>query len=209
MEKEEKIQPIGEEKETTKITVEKDGVEEKKEMRKPTEEDIEKFKEEFSRAQTEFEQRRWQISEPGIFGINDVGMYLLEFMDKYAFWSKTEWMGMIKMDDEIRKAMTVSDPSVGIALSYQALEFCAYMLSNPGGTGIKLAKQFDEQADKYSKVGMVVGAQVEEARKKLKEVQFLQETWAASLQGLFLEDIIRDASLNHPLNHPLKQKDEK
>jgi hypothetical protein len=163
----------------------------KEEVPKPTPEDVEKCKTDFSDALKDFENQRWQISEPGQFGINDVGLYLLDYMNKYAFWSKTEWMGMIKMEDEVRKAMAVSDPSVGIALNYQALEFCAYMLANPGGTGIKLAKEFEVQADKYAKIGMVVGAQIEEARKKLKELQTLQEKWGYYAQLLADEELVK------------------
>lgn len=158
---------------------------------KPTLEDVEKYKNDFSNALKSFENQRWQISEPGKFGINDVGLYLMDFMKKYAFWSKTEWMGLIKMEDEIKKAMSVSDPSIGIALSYQALEFCSYMLTNPGGTGIKLAKEFEAQADKYAKIGMVVGSQIEDARKKLGELQELQEKWGRAEQLFADEDLVK------------------
>jgi hypothetical protein len=178
-----------EEKEKTLLTVVKDGEETKKEINKPTPIEVEEYKNDFSTSLKKFENHRWRISEPGQFGINDVGIYLLEFMDKYAFWSKTEWMGMIKMEDEIKKAMTMSDPSVGIILNYQALEFCAFMLANPGGTGIKLAKEFEAQADKYSKLGMLIGSQIEAARKKLQNIQYLQEKWAAAAQGFYLAEL--------------------
>lgn len=162
------------------------------EIKKPTLEDVEQYKADFSKAAQEFENHRWQISEPGKFGINDVGIYLLDFMNKYAFWSKTEWMGMIKMEDEIKKSMNISDDSLGIILSYQALEFCSYMLTNPGGTGIKLAKEFEAQADKYAKIGMVVGAQIEEARKRLKELQDLQEKWGRAAQIIADEELVKN-----------------
>jgi hypothetical protein len=177
------------EQEKTKLTVVKDDKEEVKEVKKPTPEEVEEYKNDFSNALKTFEASKWQISEAGQFGVNDVGIFLMNFMEKYAFWSKTEWMGLIKMEDEIKKAMTMSDPSIGIALNYQALEFCAYMLANPGGTGIKLAKEFETQADKYAKVGMVVGSQIEEARKRLKDLQYLQEKWAAAEQGFYLADL--------------------
>jgi len=183
--------------EKTKLTVVKDDVEETKEMRKPTPEEVEKYKNDFQESLKDFENRRWRISEPGEFGINDVGLYLVDFIHKYAHWSKTEWMGIIKMEDEIQKAMKMSDPSVGIALNYQALEFCAFMLANPGGTGLELAKEFEKQADKYAKLGMLIGAQVEEARKQLKELQFKQERYGAACQGFYLEDLLpKDPSTN-------------
>ncbi len=164
----------------------------KEEKKKPTQEEIDQYQKDFSDSVKNFENFKWQISEPGQFGINDVGIYLLDFMNKYAFWSKTEWMGLIKMEDEVKKAMSMSDPSIGIALSYQALEFCAYMLSNPGGTGLKLAKEFETQADKYSKIGMVVGSQIEDARKQLKEIQYKQNRWACAEQGGYIEDYLKE-----------------
>jgi hypothetical protein len=156
-------------------------------LNKPTSEEIEQYKNEFQEALKAFENTKWQVSEPGKFGANDVAIFLLEFMEKYAFWSKTEWMGMLKMEDELKKAIAISDEIVGLRFGYQALEFCAYMLANPGGTGIQLAKDFEAQADKYSKIGMKVGASVEVARKKLKDIQYKQERWAAAEQGFYYE----------------------
>lgn len=162
----------------------------KEEPKKPTPDEVEQFKKDFSDAMSDFDEIKWEISEPGNFAANDVGIFLLEFMDKYAFWSKTEWMGMIKMHEEVDKAMKLANKDTGLRFSYQALEFCAYMLSNPGGTGIELAKDFEKIADKYSKIGVVVGTQVENARKRLKQIHFLQDRYSASCQGAYLENIM-------------------
>ena len=59
------------------------------------------------------------------------------------------------------------------------------MLANPGGTGLALAKEFEAQADKYAKIGIVVGTQIEQARKDLKNIQILQDTYLASEQGFY------------------------
>jgi len=155
-------------------------------LNKPTPEEIEKFKQDFQDAMKAFDEKRWDISEAGRFGANDVGMYLLDYIKKFAFWKNTEWMGLIKMEEEVKKSMSFADASTGLNFSYQALEFCAYMLTNPGGTGIALAKEFEAQADKYSKVGIVVGSQIENARKELKEIQFLQDVYLAAAQGFYL-----------------------
>lgn len=153
----------------------------------PSREEIDQYKEDFQNAYKTFAEKKWTISDPGNFPANDVGFYLLDFMKKYAFWSKTEWMGVLKMEEEINASMPLANETTGLQLGYQALEFCAYMMANPGGTGIELAKEFEKQADKYSKIGIVVGTRIEEARKELKEIQFLQEKWAAGEQGFFYE----------------------
>jgi len=153
----------------------------------PSPEEIEEYKNAFSIALKAFDEKRWVISEQGIFAANDVGLYLLDFLKKYAFWSKTEWMGIIKMEDEIKKGMGGADANTPLQFTYQALEFCAFMLANPGGTGIELAKEFEAQAEKYAKIGIVVGTKIEEARKELKELQYLQERWASAEQGFYYE----------------------
>jgi len=155
-------------------------------LNKPTPEEVNQFKLDFQDAMKSFDERRWDISEPGRFGANDVGMYLLDYIKNFALWKNTEWMGLIKMEEEVIKSMSFADASTGLNFSYQALEFCAYMLTNPGGTGIELAKKFEAQADKYSKVAIVVGTRIDEARKQLKEIQFLQDVYLASEQGFYL-----------------------
>jgi hypothetical protein len=154
---------------------------------KPTPEEVTQFKADFQNSIKTFDETRWIISEPGSFGANDVGLYLIDYINKFALWKNTEWMGLIKMEEEVKKSMSFADASTGLAFSYQALEFCAYMLTNPGGTGLKLAKEFEAQADKYSKIGIVVGTRIEQARKQLKEIQVLQDKYLASEQGFYYE----------------------
>jgi len=180
---------MAEEREKTKLTVVKNGKEDIKEMNKPTPEETIQFKKDFDDAAKEFQEARWEVSEKGKFGANDVGMFILEFMDKFAFWTKTGWMGMIKMNEELRKALTLADENAGLCFDYQTLEFCAYMLANPGKIGLQSALEFEKIADKYSKIGIVIGQKIEEARAKLKEVQYLQERWAAAEQGFYLADL--------------------
>jgi len=156
---------------------------------KPTPEEVEQFKNDFQDAVVEFNSKKWAISEPGSFGANDVAIFIKNFMNKYAFWSQTAWMGMIKMDEELDKALALVNDETALELNYQALEFCAYMLSNPGGIGVQIAREFELIADKYSKIGMVVGEKLEEARDELKNIQYLQERWAAGEQGFYMADL--------------------
>jgi hypothetical protein len=179
------------EREKTILTVVKDGEETKKEINKPTDEEKAQFKDDFEKAMEDFKNTKWDISEKGAFGANDVAMFLYDFMKRFAFWTKTGWMGMIKMNEELRKAqaLAATEENTALALDYQALEFCAYMLSNPGSVGIDAANDFEKIADKFSKIGIVVGQKVEEARARLKDIQYLQEKWAAAEQGFFLSDL--------------------
>jgi hypothetical protein len=175
--------------EKTKLTIVKDGVEEVKEISKPTPEEIAKFKAEFEAAVKDFQETKWEISDKGNYAANVVGMFLMDYMKRFGFWTKTGWMGMIKMDEEVKKAMNAANETTAFCLDYQALEFCAYMMTSPGGVGLELAMEFEKIADQYSKIGIIVGTKVEEARVKLKEVQYLQEKYAASEQGFFLADL--------------------
>lgn len=160
---------------------------------KPTPEEIEQYKNEFQEALKAFSEEKWAISDKGNFAANDVGLFIEDFMNRFAFWSKNGWMGMIKMSEVLRQAMLSADEETPLLLDYQALEFCAYMLSNPSGIGLELALEFEKIADKFSKIGIVVGEKLEDARKKLKHVQYLQEKWAASEQGFYLADLEKNA----------------
>jgi len=198
---------INEEKNTTTVTVVKDGVEEKKQMPKPTPEEVAQFKLEFETAVKGFDDLKWEITEKGDFAANDVAIFLRDFMARFGFWTKTGWMGMIKMDEELKKAMLVVDDNTALQFNYQALEFLAYMLTNPGGIGVEIAYEFEKIADKYSKLALVVGTQVENARKELKRIQYLQEKWGAASQGFYLADLEPELSKEEaPGKDPLQEE---
>jgi len=156
---------------------------------KPTPEEINQFKNDFQVAMKEFAETRWEISDPGNFAANDVYLFLLDYMKKYASWEKTQWMGIIKLDEELKKFMAEVTDTKGLSMDYQALEFCGFMLYNPKGIGFESAVEFEKIADKYSKLLIAVGKKIEEARNKLKNVQYLQEKWAAAEQGFYLADL--------------------
>ena len=160
---------------------------------KPTPEEVEQYKIDFHTAMKEFAEARFVISEPGQFAANDVAMFLMDYLKKYAIWSKTGWMGIIKMNDELNKAMKMDNEATGLTLDYQSLEFCGYMLMNPGNIGYDSAVEFEKIADKYSQIMVKVGQKVEEAREKLKGVQYLQDKWAAGEQGFYLAELEKEA----------------
>lgn len=177
-----------EDKKTT-LTIVRDGQEEVKQIGKPTPEEVAQYKSDFDTAVKNFQETKWEVSEKGAFASNDVALFIQDFMKKFALWSKTGWMGMIKMDEELKKAMKAVSDDTCLSFDYQALEFCAYMLSNPGSIGLDAAIEFEKIADKFSKFGILIGKRVEEARAKLKEVQFLQEKYAAGEQGFYIADL--------------------
>jgi len=180
--KKETVQPVLE------VVKDFDGTAEQPNLGKPTAEQVEQYKLDFDNAIADFTESRFVVSEPGSFKANELAMWLTNFLKKYAMWSKTGWMGVIKMEEELRKCMSM-DNEKGLSFDYQTLEFCGYMLMNPGGVGYDSALEFEAMADEYSKIMMVVGEKVEEARAQLQGVQYLQEKWAAGEQGFFLADL--------------------
>jgi len=182
------------EEKTAKLTVVKNE-EPKEETKpgKPTPEEVAQYKADFDAAMKDFAESRFAISDVGQFPANDTAMFLLDYLKKYALWSKTGWMGIIKMNGELEKAMKMDNEVTGLTLDYQSLEFCGYMLMNPGNIGYDSAIEFEKIADKYSRIGVKVGQKVEEARAKLKGVQYLQEKWAAGEQGFYLAELEANA----------------
>ena len=158
-------------------------------LEKPTPEQVAQYKLDFENAMNDFTETRFSISENGAFAANDLGIFLIDFLKRYGMWTKTGWMGMVKMEEELRKAMQLDNTDTGLTLDYQALEFCGYVLTNPGGIGYETALEFEKIADKYSNIMITVGEQIEIARAKLQAVQYLQEKWAAGEQGFFLADL--------------------
>ena len=176
------------EKEEPKLTVVKNDQEEKK-LNKPTPEEVAQYKIDFDNAMKNFAETRWQVSDAGGFAANDIALFLLDYLKKYVLWTKTGWMGVIKMNEELNKAMKLNNETTGLTFDYQTLEFCGYMLINPGGIGYDVAVEFEKIADKYSKLMIVVGKKVEEARATLKSIQYLQDKWAAGEQGFYLAEL--------------------
>ena len=157
---------------------------------KPTPEEIAQYKEDFEKSLEDFHATRWDLADAkGAFASQEVAMFLLDYMKRFAMWSKNGWMGMIKMDEEIKAAQKAITDEVPFSLDYQGIEFCAYMLLNPGGIGLQTALDFESIADKYAKVSMTVAKQQEDARKTLKEIAWKQERYAAAEQGFYLSEL--------------------
>jgi hypothetical protein len=154
---------------------------------KPTEEEIEEAKGEFEKASKDFAVKSWNIGEE-----KDASAflgYLQHYIRTRVFWTQNGWMGVLKMTEELDDAerFLKENPRSFLKLGYQALEFMFYSLQNPGGVGLETAQNFKEENELYSNVFDAIGAQVSSARKELKEIQFLQDKYAAMAQGFYLE----------------------
>lgn len=154
---------------------------------KPTDEEVQTAKDEFEKASSEFGKKLWEIGKKEDSQENLD--YIQHYMANRVFWTQKGWMGVIKMQeviDQTQEALRES-PDVHLSLGYQALEFIFYSFQNAGGIGYESAKHFETENETYARVFDAVGERIAEARKELKDIQFLQDKYAAMAQGFYLE----------------------
>jgi hypothetical protein len=154
---------------------------------KPSDEEVEEKQKEFEEASRDFSVKSWNIGEPEDAQANVD--YLNHFVRNRLFWTKTGWMGVIKMNEELKDAESFiqNNPGCCLQLGYQALEFIFYSFQNPGGVGLQTAQDLEQDREIYSKMFDSIGDRVTEAREQLKEIQILQDQYAAMAQGFYLE----------------------
>jgi len=154
---------------------------------KPSEEEVEEAKKEFEEASKDFSVKSWNIGEAE--DAAEMLSYLQHFVRARLFWTKNGWMGVIKMQEELDDAekFLSANPKSQLKLGYQAIEFMFYSLQNPGGVGIQAALDFEQENAIYAKCFDAIGKQVLSARTELKNIQFLQDKYAAMVQGFYLE----------------------
>ena len=58
---------------------------------------------------------------------------------------------------------------------------------NPGGIGLESAKNFEAEGEQYLPLMEAVSLALQKAREELKEIQFLQDRYAAMQQGFYYE----------------------
>jgi len=154
-------------------------------VNKPTEDEINEAVKIFNEQAADFNSKLFEIGTPE--KAEEIYDFMLEFLEKYVYWTKQGWMGVLRMDEELKirkKERKEGDP---FEVGYQALEFMFYMLTNPGGTGLKTAKAIDKVKELYGEILDSTGKKLEEARAQLKEIQFLQDKVTAMQQGFYLE----------------------
>ena len=158
---------------------------EEQQLNKPTEEEINEATKDFNSKAAQFNGKRFKIgTKKNAEAIYD---FLLEFLEKYVYWTKNGWMGVLKMHEELTKAKEDRKENDPFSIGYQGLEFLFYALSNPGGTGLESAKAIEKLADIYIETMELASVQLEAARKELEDIQFLQDKVTAMQQGFYLE----------------------
>jgi hypothetical protein len=174
---------------------------------KPTPEEVNAAETEYQSAALEFNEKEYEIGT--VDEASDVFKFFVEFLDKYVFWTKNGWMGVIKLNDEIQtKLVEFQKEPTPFKLGYQALEFTMFMLSNPGGTGLKSALAIEQLAELYMYIMEQVSNKLDEARAQLKDIQFAYDRWVSMQQGFYLEredgvelPTEEDETENEPINN--------
>ena len=154
---------------------------------KPTEEEVEEAKTRFEEASKDFSVKSWNVGSPE--KAQEFIAFIDDFMRNRIFWKQNGWMGVIKMNEELddAKKFIAENKNQPLKLGYQAMEFLFYSFQNPGGIGLQAALDFQSQNEIYAEVFDAVGEQLNDARRELKDVQFMQEQYAAMQQGFYLE----------------------
>lgn len=152
---------------------------------KPTEEEIKAAAYEFEYASKTFPAKLWEIGE--IDKARAFCDYLTHYVRNRLFWTKNGWMGVVKLDEELRAAEILLNGKDPLKLGYQCLEFVYYSLMNPGGVGLQSAQDFESEGENYLPLMEAVSISLEKARIELKLIQFLQDKYAAMQQGFYLE----------------------
>jgi len=154
-------------------------------MNKPSPEECEAAAKEFVDAKEAFENKLFDIGNPDI--AVDMYDFVIDFMVNYVQWTKNGWMGVIRMHDEMVAAKINHKDGDAFHVTYQALEFLFFALSNPGGFGLKAAKTIEKVADFYINFYEMTGKVLEEARKEREDTEWLGQKAAAMQQGFYME----------------------
>jgi len=172
--------PAASTEETTKIKVER---------RKPSDEEINQYKDEFEASVVEFDAAIYSIGD--VDNANKYADFLINFNTYQVSWSKNLWQGVIKMDEELLAAKNklISGEEKEFKLTYHPLEYLYFVMSNPAGFGLQSAKTFQANLDLYSEIYAVIEKALTDVRAKLAKTHKAQERWQAAEQGFYLEDI--------------------
>ena len=153
---------------------------------KPSDEEVAAAEKEYQTAAVEFNEKEYEIGK--LEEAEDIYEFFTEYINNHVFWSKNGWMGVIKLNEELKTKYEAfkKDPTP-FKLGYQALEFTLFMLSNPGGIGLNSALALEQMAELYMYVMEQASAKLEGARASLKDIQFMYDRWVAMQQGFYLE----------------------
>jgi len=154
---------------------------------KPTDEEVEAAKKEYEERAEKAVAQFWPIGKQE--ESQEFLDYIEHFINNRVFWTQNGWMGVIKMEEVISETQNTLklEPTTQLAFGYQPLEFLFYSFQNAGGIGLQSAKDFESENEIYARVFDAIGNQLAAARDEFKEIQFLQDKYAAMAQGFYLE----------------------
>ena len=151
----------------------------------PTDEEKEQYKKEFHDTAEAFAIKEFQVGSEE--NAENIVKYLEHYLTYRYTWTKNAWMGVVKMKEELDLAKTKVPEHKVFKLGYQALEFAFYAIENPSGTGFESALIFEKENVEFGIVHESLAEALKGAREELKNIQFLQDRWAASEQGFYFE----------------------
>ena len=154
-------------------------------INKPSDAEVLEAQEDFQSRANKFETQGWEIGTTE--DAEENLKYLEHFIENRAYWTKQGWMGVIKMKEEIETIKAAFKEGNSFKLTYQPLVFGYHMLTNPGGVGHASAINFEKEAKEYGKLLTAMENSFNLSQEELKEIQFLQEKWAAYSQGFYYE----------------------
>jgi hypothetical protein len=152
---------------------------------KPTDAEIAIAKQNFDEAVTEFNNKTWELGTAE--EAPKLATFLLKFISEDLVWIKNGFLGIVKLDEELRNTIKHRKEDEAISLGYHALVFLAYSINNFSGVGLKQAKKLAKFEKEYNMVFTTILEKQQESQDMIKEVQFKQDVWAAALQGFKLE----------------------
>jgi hypothetical protein len=173
---------------------------------KPTDEEIKLAGEEFENTAKDFPKKLWDIGT--IDQARNFSDYLQHFVRNRLFWTKNGWMGVVKLEEELQAATLLLNGKEPLRIGYQALNFTYYSLMNPGGVGLDSAKDFESESDNYLPLIEAVSLALEKANNELKDIQFLQDKYAAMQQGFYYEREVEIEGLDEELSESFDETDQ-
>jgi hypothetical protein len=159
---------------------------EEKVVNKPTEEEIEKFKQIYEDMAEKFQATKYRLGDE-TNGAKFLDT-LLHYVEFNASWAGSMWLGMPKLFEELTE-IKKSNATV-ISISYQALMYTHHILSNPSGVGLASALEIEKIAQELTDILNIITKLADDANKTLKDIQKAYDTYVASLQGFYLEDLV-------------------
>ena len=150
----------------------------------------------------------------------EVAKFLKEYNEKFVYWERMAWRGVIMFNEVINKEIESQEKEASdLELDYGALTFLYSSMMNPNGRGLESAKMMEiletvpegqeenEEAVTYSAILEKLGKHVDWLKAEDKKINILQQVWASAESGLKmklevneLEDFIRFAEKLQSMN---------